>query len=84
MSEGKLTKLYNMFCCEPFRYNTQVAGPLFFAVSEFVKASKHGAVHAASMVTKVLSLIAEPYSRGFCYNAGRDINLQLLHGPYYI
>jgi len=61
-----------------------VAGPLFFAVSEFVKASKHGAVHAASMVTEVLSLIAEPYSRGFCYNAGRDINLQLLHGPYYI
>jgi len=47
-------------------------GHYSFAVSEFEKASNQGGVHGASMVNEVLLVIVEPFSRGFCYNAGRD------------
>ena len=56
----------------------KAAGALFFAVAEFeMMSSRHEANHAGS-IASVLAKIIEPFTNGYCYDAGRDINMAWL------
>lgn len=55
-------------------FNVQAAGPVFFAVAKFDGLSKSTQSNAAA-ITTVLSVVVEPFVKGFCYNAGRDLDL---------
>jgi len=54
------------------------AGPLFFAVNEFERHDQHPMTHGASTFAEVILNIVEPFTRGFSYLPGRQINLQLI------
>jgi len=56
----------------------KAAGALFFGVAEFeMMSSSHEANHAGS-IASVLAKIIEPFTNGYCYDAGRDINMAWL------
>ena len=59
-------------------YKFQAAGPLFFAVAEFQSLGNWEQFNQALTIAAVLTSIFEPYTKGYCYNAGRSLELSWL------